>query len=331
MVGRNLSTKYDGKKLADRLVRKSMAMIKAMDEYSMRPGLALLTSNLPDHAWEAVSELHDLCKSCGAIFQWTNIPVSCAKRDLIPALKEASMEPEIQGMIMAVGENEEIGIDQDLLLRAVSAIPMDHDVICQRPESLGRFFYDDDVVDPPTLSAFTDVLGDCGFDTLTGLRVVVVGHTSFGIAVNRVMFSSVTSISEECCDPESLKELCQSADVLVVCADGDEYPALVTAEMIQPEAVVVEVRNMLMPSAASAIADDVADADCTLVTWEEGLKPVAMAWTMANLIMLTLHYGKKPHYVPFTDSQIQEILNAEMPEEEEPDVQPAPEEDSEDH
>jgi methylenetetrahydrofolate dehydrogenase (NADP+) / methenyltetrahydrofolate cyclohydrolase len=168
-----------------------------------------------------------------------------SRQHVLPA---ATTQVELEALIAALVADDEVdGILVQLPLpghldaRAVQrAVAPEKDVDALNPYTVGRLALGDPTFLPCTPYGVLELLDHEGVDTV-GARIVVVGRSNL---VGRPLSILLTAPGRDATvtlahsRTRDLAAVCREADVLVVAAGR---PSLVTADMVRPGAVVIDV------------------------------------------------------------------------------------------
>lgn len=173
------------------------------------------------------------CEQLGIGYTLHELPRGTDQGTIVAALKQLNENPLVHAVMVHMPLPD--GVDPHAIQ---SRIDPDKDVEGVNPANIGNVVYGRSMKAPCTALATLRMLEHTGED-LKGKRCVVVGasaHVGRPIAV-LLMQREATVIS---CNKytKGLGDLCRSADVLIPAAG---VPGLITAEMIKPGAIVVDV------------------------------------------------------------------------------------------
>lgn len=210
-------------------------------------------------------------------------------------LPEGSGFDEIAGRVLLLNHDEAVSAvmlhlplpEEIEPFRVQRLIAPEKDVEGVNPANIGNIVYGHSSLAPCTALATIKMIESTGV-ALRGKRAVVVGASNVvgkPIAV-LLMRQEATVVS---CNKwtEGLEELCRSADVLVAAAGS---AGLITAEMVKPGAVVVDVgvNRIERPDGSRATVGDVAfDEVREVAGWLSpvpgGVGPMTVAMLLLNV------------------------------------------------
>jgi methylenetetrahydrofolate dehydrogenase (NADP+) / methenyltetrahydrofolate cyclohydrolase len=150
--------------------------------------------------------------------------------DLIRSLNE---DERVHGILLQLPLPDHL--DQDPL---ISLIDPRKDVDGLTPLSAGLLLQDRDGLVPCTPAGVMELLAEAGAE-LSGARAVVVGRSILvGKPVAQLLLAADATVTHCHSRTRDLAAVCREADVLVAAVGS---PGLVTADMVRPGAVVIDV------------------------------------------------------------------------------------------
>jgi methylenetetrahydrofolate dehydrogenase (NADP+)/methenyltetrahydrofolate cyclohydrolase len=164
----------------------------------------------------------------------------------------------------------------------VEAIPPEKDVDAAHPYSLGLLVAGRPRFVPATATAVMEILAAMPFD-LSGKRVAVIGRSLVvGRPLALVLLSADATVTISHSRTRDLREHTRAADV-VVAAVGK--PRFVTADMVRPGAVVIDVgTNVVGERIVGDVDSSVADVAGALTPVPGGVGPVTTAVFLRSVV-----------------------------------------------
>ncbi len=205
------------------------------------------------------------CESVGIEYELLNLPAEISQDDLLAKISELNASAETTGIILQMPLPAQI--DARKVQIAISPVK---DVEGMHPENMGRLFYGGGVVAPCTPMAAVELLKRTRPD-LAGAETVVVGHSEIvGKPIAMILLQSPDAAPTVTLCHIATKDLAshtRRADVLIVAAGvsqarwlsyrrrkkaGEDVRVpdlspLISAEMIKPGAVVIDVAINRIP------------------------------------------------------------------------------------
>ncbi len=222
------------------------------------------------------------------------MPETTTERQLLETIEFLNNDPDIDGFIVQLPLPKQINEQ-----RVIDAISADKDVDGFTPVNVGRMVLGEECFVPATPMGICTLLKRYGIET-TGKHCVVLGRSNIvGTPVANLLSRKGFDCTVTMCHSktQNLKELCQQADILVVAIGKPEF---VTADMVKPGAVVVDVGIHRVPDdtkkSGYRIIGDVkhseVDAKCSWVTpVPGGVGPLTIVSLLQNT--LKAYYKKK--------------------------------------
>jgi len=267
----------DGKATLATIKNELRARVAALAERGVVPGLGtVLIGDDPASQWY-VGAKHKDCASIGINSIRRDLPASATQAEAEAVVDELNADPACTGFLV----QQPTGLDEFALLSRVSP---DKDVDGLHPMNLGKLVLGESGPLPCTPIGVIELLRR--FDVnLNGAEVVVVGR---GLTVGRPLGLLLTRRSEN-----STTTLChtgtrdlaahtRTADVIIAAAG---VPGLITADMVQPGAAVLDVGvSRVDGKIAGDIAPEVAEVAGHLTPNPGGVGPMTRAMLLTNVV-----------------------------------------------
>lgn len=226
----------DGKGLAERVRARIADEVKTLvDQHGVTPGLAAVLVGDDEASSVYVNMKHKDCEAVGITSRQHRLPADTSQADLLALIAELNADEGIDGILVQLPVPDHI--DPQAVQRAIS---IDKDVDALHPQTAGQLAIGDPTFLSCTPYGCLTILDDAGVD-VSGKHVVVLGRSNLVGRPLSVMLSlkgrdATVTVAHSRTD--DLAAVCRSADVLIA-AVGRE--ALVTADMVKPGAVVIDV------------------------------------------------------------------------------------------
>lgn len=228
------ATIIDGKRLAAEEQRRTAERARALREVGVVPRLNALLVDSGDNAARLYAQNQArTCERLGIDYNLLELPQQSTLGDILRRLEALGLDPTVHALMVHLPLPSDVD-PYDVQCR----IPPEKDVEGVNPANIGNIVYGHSSWAPCTALAAVRLVESTGIE-LQGRRAVVVGasnHVGKPIAV-LLMRAEATVIS---CNvyTHGLADLARSADILVAAAG---VPRLITPDMVQPGAVVVDV------------------------------------------------------------------------------------------
>lgn len=226
----------DGKALAN-AVRARIAddVARLTREHGVVPTLAAVLVGDDPASQVYVGMKHRASLDAGMASRQHLLPAATTQGELEAVIADLVADDDVDGILV------QLPLPAHLDARAVQrAVAPDKDVDALNPYTVGRLTLGDPTFLPCTPYGVLELLDHEGVDTV-GARVVVVGRSNL---VGRPLSILLTAPGRDATvtlahsRTRDLAAVCREADVLVVAAGR---PGLVTADMVRPGAVVIDV------------------------------------------------------------------------------------------
>lgn len=230
------ATIIDGKALAARVRDRIGDEVAALErDHGITPGLAAVLVGDDPASKVYVGMKHRDCQSVGIASRQVELPADTSQEDLEALVAELNDDDGIDGILV------QLPLPDHLDPRPVQElISPDKDVDALNPYTAGRLAVGDPTFFSCTPYGVLELLAEAGVDT-AGANVVVVGRSNL---VGRPLSNMLTlkgrdaTVTIAHSRTKDLAAVCQQADVVVAAAGRK---GLVTAEMVRPGAVVIDV------------------------------------------------------------------------------------------
>lgn len=228
----------DGKKAAAEWRADTAARVEALTGRGLRaPRLAAVLVGDDPASATYVRLKAKACEECGLRSRIVKLPAETSQRELLEQVRRLNANSYIDGIIV------QLPLPAHLDYKAIlKVIRPGKDVDGFTPDNIGRLALGMECLPPATPAGIIELLRRNGITT-RGKHVVVIGRSNI---VGRPMASLLLQKSEfgdatvTVCHSatEHLADIARSADIIISAAGS---PGLVTAAMVKPGAVVVDV------------------------------------------------------------------------------------------
>ena len=215
------------------------------------------------------------------------MPESTTEAQLLETIAFLNNDPDIDGYIVQLPLPKHIN-EQTI----INSISPDKDVDGFTPINIGRMVFGEDCFVPATPMGICTLLKRYGIET-AGKHCVVLGRSNIvgtpaANLLSRKGFDCTVTICHS--KTQNLKEMCRQADILVVAIGKPEF---VTADMVKPGAVVIDVGIHRVEDASKKngyrVIGDVkhaeVDAQCSWVTpVPGGVGPLTIVSLLENTL-----------------------------------------------
>jgi methylenetetrahydrofolate dehydrogenase (NADP+)/methenyltetrahydrofolate cyclohydrolase len=269
----------DGKVVAAKVqgaVTEGVAKLRAG---GARPTLAVVLVGEDPASTVYVGGKRRACQAVGIEARDHLHPQGLAEPDLLALIRELNDDRSVHGILVQLPLPS--GVDED---RVIAAVDPAKDVDGFHPENLGRLLAGTPGVLPCTPAGVIEILDHYGLD-LKGAEAVVVGRSRIvGKPLAQLFLGRHATVTMCHTRTRDLAAHTRRAEVLAVAAGR---PAVVTGDMVRPDAVVVDVGVNRLPN--GKLAGDVDFASVSprvraITPVPGGVGPMTVAMLMRNTL-----------------------------------------------
>ena len=223
----------DGKAVS-RAVRARVAQeTLALKEQGVTPGLAVIWVGEDPPSQVYVRNKEKACAEVGFYSEKYTLPADTTQAQLNALVDELNGKKEINGILCQLPLPPHLS-DKEVIAR----IDPTKDVDAFHPENVGAIMIGDYRFLPCTPAGVMELIRSTGTD-LTGKRAVVLGRSYIvGKPMAMLLLHENATVTIAHSKTQNLAELTRQADVLVAAVGR---PKFVTADMVKPGAVVIDV------------------------------------------------------------------------------------------
>ncbi|WP_410811901.1 bifunctional methylenetetrahydrofolate dehydrogenase/methenyltetrahydrofolate cyclohydrolase [Micromonospora sp. 067-2] len=274
----------DGKATAAEIKDELRIRVKALAERGIIPGLGTVLVGADPGSQAYVNGKHRDCAEVGIASIRRELPADATQQQVDDVLTELNADPACHGYIVQLPLPAHLDTQ-----RVLELIDPDKDADGLHPVNLGRLVLGYDGPLPCTPRGIVELLRRHDV-ALRGATVAVVGR---GNTVGRPLGLLLTRRSENAtvtlCHTGTLDlaSHTRAADIVIVAAG---VPGLLTADMINPGAVVVDVGITRVIGAdgkgryTGDVAPEVAETAGALVPMPGGVGPMTRAMLLSNVV-----------------------------------------------
>ncbi|ADG75388.1 Methylenetetrahydrofolate dehydrogenase (NADP(+)) [Cellulomonas flavigena DSM 20109] len=281
--------KLDGKATAAAIKAELTTRVAALAARGVVPGLGTLLVGDDPASHSYVAGKHRDCAEVGIASIREELPADATQADIEAAVRRLNDDPACTGYIVQLPLPR--GIDTNRVLELVDP---DKDADGLHPTNLGRLVLrvNEEVTSPLpcTPAGIVELLERHGVP-LEGADVVVVGRgvtvgRSIGLLLTRRAVNATVTLTHT--GTADLAEHTRNADVVIAAAG---VPGVVTADIVKPGAVVVDVgvsREIDPQTGKGRIVGDVHPGVWEVASWVSpnpgGVGPMTRAMLLANVV-----------------------------------------------
>lgn len=269
---------FDGKALAATIKQETAARVRHLTAEGVAVRLdAIMVGDADAGAIFAQSQARQ-CREVGIAYHLHTLAGDAGQNDVHELIQRLNEDPEVTGILLNVPLPA--GIDTPA---AQYCIDPYKDIEGVNPVNIGMLFYDCPIMAPCTASAVLEILKHVGCQ-VRGMHAVVIGMgtiTGRPMALNLIQQdATVTTCNVHTKD---LAEHTRRADLIIATAG---VPGLVTADHVQPGAIVIDVGINRVPVAPGSrqtrlvgdvLFDEVCERAGVVTPVPGGVGPVTVA------------------------------------------------------
>ncbi len=220
----------DGKALAEKVkaqIREKVSKLRR------QPGLAVILVGDNPASQVYVRNKERDCAECGIMCYDYHLPQDASQEDVLDLVEKMNNYGAVDGILVQLPLPEQI--DERVVLEAIAP---DKDVDAFHPENVGRIMQGQAYYKPCTPAGVMEILHEYGIDP-AGKHCVVVGRSNIvGKPMAMLLLHENATVTICHSKTPDLKAQCLQADILVSAVGKT---GLITADMVKPGAVVIDV------------------------------------------------------------------------------------------
>jgi len=272
----------DGKALAEELRAAFKTHVTALAAQGHRPGLAVILAGEDPASQVYVRNKVNACEAVGIFSLKIDYPADVSQEILLAKIAELNADPAIHGILVQLPLPRHI--DEKTVLEAIAP---EKDVDGFHAASLGALAQGNPCFIPCTPYGVMKMLEANGIDP-TGKEAVVIGRSNIaGKPMAMLLLNANATVTVCHSKTRDLAAHARRADILVA-AIGK--PRFVTADMVKPGAVVIDVGiNRLPASEGGKLCGDVdfeavREVASLITPVPGGVGPMTITMLLANTI-----------------------------------------------
>ena len=220
----------DGKALAEKVKAQ---ICEKVSKLRRQPGLAVILVGDNPASQVYVRNKERDCAQCGIMCYDYHLPQDASQEDVLDLVEKMNNYGAVDGILVQLPLPEQI--DERVVLEAIAP---DKDVDAFHPENVGRIMQGQAYYKPCTPAGVMEILHEYGIDP-AGKHCVVVGRSNIvGKPMAMLLLHENATVTICHSKTPDLKGQCRQADILVSAVGKT---GLITADMVKPGAVVIDV------------------------------------------------------------------------------------------
>lgn len=229
-----MGTIIDGKRISDNLKEEMKAQVVALErQYGRRPGLAVIIVGENPASQVYVRNKVRAAEFVGLRSVQVTLPESTPEADLLAQIRRLNEDPAIDGVLVQLPLPAHINEE-----KVIDTIALEKDVDGFHPGNVGALWLGKPCTLPCTPKGCLYLIQTTGIE-LRGALAVVIGRSNIvGKPMAKLLLDQHATVIMAHSRTRNLGELTRQADIIVA-AVGKRN--LVTADMVKPGAVVIDV------------------------------------------------------------------------------------------
>ncbi|MGI8661034.1 MAG: bifunctional methylenetetrahydrofolate dehydrogenase/methenyltetrahydrofolate cyclohydrolase FolD [Thermoleophilaceae bacterium] len=223
----------DGREVAAVVRERVAAEVRELREQGVEPGLATVLVGDDPASEVYVRMKHRACDEVGIDSFDHELPATVSAGELDALMAELGADPRVSGILLQLPLPEHLEADA-----LTARIPAAKDVDGLTPASAAALVQGRPGLVPCTPAGVMELLAHAGVE-LEGSRAVVLGRSALvGRPLAALLLAADATVTQCHSRTRDLGAVCREADVLVSAVGR---PGTITAEMVRPGAVVIDV------------------------------------------------------------------------------------------
>jgi len=286
----------DGRRLAQQVKARVKADVEQLQARGLTAGLAVILVGQDPASVSYVTAKQKACQEVGIRSLDHRLPSSTTQQDLLGLITELNRDRLVHGILVQLPLPGHI--DQQAVIEAIEP---NKDVDGFHPINVGRMVLGQDAMLPCTPRAIIEIL-TCSGVQIDGADVVIVGRSNIvgkPLANMLLQRSKAGNATVTVCHSRTkdLAHHTRQADVLIAAVGN---PMTITADMVKPGAVVIDVGVNRIPDPSCKAGyrlvgdvdfDAVKDVAGMITPVPGGVGPMTIAMLLANTVQAAAMQG----------------------------------------
>ena len=250
------------------------------EQYGRAPHLAVILVGEEPGSVSYVTGKAKACEVVGITNTTIRLDVSVSQQELLDEVTRLNNDENVDGILVQLPLPSHI--DKNTVIQTIA---VEKDVDGFHPDNVSRLWQGRDCTVPCTPKGIMKLLRQTG-ESISGKTAVVVGRSSIvGLPVAKLLLDANATVTVAHSRTADLGSVTRLADILVVAVG---HPHTVTADMVKPGAVVIDVGVNRNPETGKLCGDvdtEAVEAVCSYITpVPGGVGPMTIACLMENTI-----------------------------------------------
>ncbi len=283
-----MSKILDGKAVSAAVKEQIKLEVEALNAKGIFPGLAVILVGNDPASQIYVRNKKKACEATGIKSFEYLLPENATQEEVLALIEKLNGDPAVSGILC------QLPLPAHINEKAVtSAISPEKDVDAFNPVNVGKMTMGEGVLLPCTPSGIMEILKYYNIETC-GKNCVVIGRSNIvGKPMALLLLAGNGTVTVCHSKTANLKEVTSRADILVSAVGKAGF---VTADMVKPDAVVIDVGMNRTPEklCGDVCFEEVAEKASYITPVPGGVGPMTIACLMKNtLIAAKLQNGEE--------------------------------------
>ena len=239
------ATIIDGMQIAKEIREELKKRVEALKARGVRPGLGVILVGDDPASRSYVTAKEKACEEAGIFSDDNRLPADTTQKALMALINRMNKDPKIHGILVQLPLPKHMNESE-----ALRAVTPEKDVDGFHPINVGKMVLGEKCFLPCTPHGVVQILTRCGVK-VSGSHVVVVGRSNIvGKPVANLLLQKKDNANATVTichtGTKDMSYFTRQADILIVAAGR---PNTVTAGMVKPGAVVIDVGVNRIPDA----------------------------------------------------------------------------------
>ena len=269
----------DGKKVSARIKVEVAKEALLLAEQGTKPGLAVILAGNDPASRVYVNNKKKACEACNFHSEEYTFGEEVTEKELLDLIEVLNNAKHIHGILVQLPLPSHI--DEKKIINAISE---KKDVDAFTPANVGKIMIGDYDFLPCTPAGVMELIKESGIE-ISGKECVIIGRSNIVGKPQAMLLLHANGTVTVCHSrTKDLKEVTRRADILVA-AIGK--PKFVTADMVKPGAVVIDVGINRLPDGklcGDVDFDNVAPIAGAITPVPGGVGPMTIAMLMKNTL-----------------------------------------------
>lgn len=273
------SSIIDGKQIATDLKQLVATQVQARRTAGGTVCLAVVIVGEDPASQVYVAAKAKACALVGIESKQFSLPTETTQEELLALVDTLNADPTVHGILVQLPLPQHMEEH-----RIIEAIAPEKDVDAFHPYNVGKIMIGDYDFLPCTPAGCMELIASTGVD-LVGKHAVIVGRSNIvGKPMSMLLLHKSATVTICHSKTADLGAVCRTADILVAAVG---VPHLITAEMVKPGAIVIDVGMNRLPDGrlvGDVAFDEVREVCGAITPVPGGVGPMTIATLMQNTL-----------------------------------------------